>query len=576
MMHRLRAILIIIAVFAVKSKAFADAAPAQYLRRGLAEQQAMQYSTAIKYYRKYLRAYPRDYDTWNLLGACYFHVGSPQKALTYLKKIRERVSQRSMNLYYIGVSYSSLENYRGALQYLSMAARGNDDFAARAVFELAVIEYRQRRADHARYWINQYLSRFPAGMHRNTLVHMSSNLERGEYVDDIEGSAQENLESSLYRYSQLSLVPRPHYWFIEGGYQWEIGSVRNPAAGPDGSPAVKTEPYERHELIANAGIGLGPIESGNSTAFLGYHYLQNWKADNERMATFLDDPTDIQYIPFRPDLMERRHQFFGDFKKTFGNNITMGFLGMHEIKRVGSAYFPGPEQEELKRTLNVSSTTTLVPWIGASYYRNFESIFYLFLRKELNEETPEYSYKTFSFLDDKEDKLLSFGGTQKMAFPTIATTLRFDFFYYDLIFNDFWLDYTRTGGQINGEYRFYKKLSIGGDLAYYQDAYALKTIHSGSCGYTSQANQVSGADLAFCNRVDTGLLYKAGLYWDPTQAERWSAEYLTLTNSNPEQKVYDFTKSRVLVKYTYAFPTFRRIKPFLNRFGDLELNKEIN
>lgn len=574
-MRRLSPILLILTLFFIEGRVRADSAPAQYLKRGIAEQQALHYNTAIKYYRKYLRIYPHDYETWNLLGACFYHSGSPQKALKYLKKIRDHVTQKSMNLYYIGVSYSSLEDFRRARQYLAFAARFSDDFAARAVFELAVIEYRQRQADHARYWINEYLNRFPTGMHRPTLLHMADNLQRGEYVEDIEGSAQQNYETSLFRYSDLSMTTRPHYWFLEGGYIFEQGTTRNPDVGPQNTPIVKTESSMGHELIANAGFGLGPIESGNSIAYLGYHYLQNWKADDNRVSTFLDDPTDFQYIPFRPDLQERRHQLFGDFKKTFGNNITAGFLGMHEIKRVGSSLFPSPEQDELRKTLNISNTTTLVPWIGVNYFRHFESIFYLFLRKELNDETPEYSYKTFSFLDNNEDKLLSFGFTQKIDLPSLSTTLKFDAFYYDLVFNDFWLDYTRTGFIANGEYTFFKNLSIGGEVGYYQDSYALKTIRSYSCTDGTPRGD-SEATIAFCDRIDTGLLVKAGLYWDLSQSDRLSAEYLNLANANAQLKVYDTTKFQVLVKYIYAFPTFKRVKPFLNRFGDLDLNKEEN
>ena len=568
-MNLLRRILLVIGLVASLGS-HAVARDANY-ERAQTEFRAKNYDAAITYFRKYLRKFSTDYDTWSLLGASYYHAGQPPRGLTNLKKVERRVTQRSYNFYYQGLCYLSVGRMPNAKRYLAYAARYADEYAGRATFELALAEYNSHNKDGATYWVEQYLRRFPAGNYTAEAQRMAKSLREDTYLTDIKGDEKPDVEAALFRYSKYSLMDRPHFWFFQTGYGYEQGSTNNPRFGRGNIVEVKAEGYAKHVLKINTGLAVGPYKANDSEAYFGYNYFQDWNTDQDRLNDWFSDFSDFGAFPFRPDLLERKHQLFADFTKAFSPSIYAGVTGRFELIRVGSALFAADESADIKRVLNVATVTLLVPWVGYRY-GDHETDFYAYLRKELNDESPELSNKSYSLQLSDEEKVFSYGITQKLRFPDIRTKIDAELFHYEFIYNDYWLDYTRQGIILGAEHEFIPTFYVDANVGTYEDRYQFPHIRLGACKFGEEPPADSG--LVSCPRTDTGLFYQLGVAWRWSQFDRLSGYYRYVQNSNPTLKVFDETKTEFVAMYTFAFPSIDRVRPFIERFGDAAITKE--
>jgi len=530
------------------------------------------YDAAVELYRKHLRAYKTDYNAWNQLAASYYHTGLPRRALRYFKQVEKRTTDRSYNFYYQGLCYEALELPGPARTYLQSATQVTDEYGSRATFELASIEYNERNKERAAYWLNLYLSRYPNGVYRSQATQMLQSLQTGMWIPNVRGVEKPDMEKALYRYNNLSLIDYPHYWIIEGGTSYNIADGWQPKGGGGLEPRAT----EQLGLIANAGVGIGPWREGPMTAWGGYNYKQQWFTDRERIDTWTDEVTDFKYFPFRADLLERRHQFYGDFRRQFLEKYYLGIFSRLEFARIGSNFFPTPDDNELKTVLRISDTTLFIPWIGATYYRDFRTLFYLYFRKEINSDSPELSNKTFIL--DGSEPAFSMGVSHSMPFPEYDLDVNLELFQYEFVYNDYWLDYTRRGLITSGEFQFLPRWFGTLFLGYYKDTYQLPRKKLVNCS-SNKAIEGQGDGVPepkVCPRADTGLLYQGGVYWNYTQFTRFGANYLVVENSNPTQKEFSEKRQRLEIVATWAFPSVKRVDRFVNRFADSAFTKEVD
>lgn len=546
-------------------------------RRAYEEFVKRNYEKAIPLYQAHLREAPQDTSSANQLGASYYHIGLPKKALRVLKKVERRTNERSYNFFYQGLSYAALGQRTKAGYYFQYAAQYNDEYAARSNFELAVLSYNSQKIPEARHWAAVYLQRFPNGSQRQAAIQMIGAIDQGIPLSDVKGTEYPNVEAAFYRYNSYSLINWPHYWYIQLGANY----VEKSGYAPSGINKIRASEEVQSSFIANMGIGAGPFKKGDSTAWAGYNYKQNWVTDEDRIKVYLDEPGDFSYQPFRPDLMERRHQFYGDFRQDLGYNFYLGVFGRLEFARIGSKYLPSPEDADLRRVLKISDTSLLIPWIGATYYKDFRTVFYLYMRKELNSDAPETSNKTYNLGVNGQEKAFSFGLSNAFPFDEYNIEVGLDLFQYEFIYNDRWLDYTRRGFILSFDDEFYHNVHATLLFGTYEDKYQLDRIKVGGCDSepegetTGPTKPIEKSKLPEnCPRHDSGTLYQLGLYWNMSQFYRLSASYSNVVNKNPEQRVYDESKSTILVMFTMAFPSVKRVLRFVDRFSDSAFTKD--
>ena len=110
------------------------------------------------------------------------------------------------------------------------------------------------------------------------------------------------------------------------------------------------------------------------------------------------------------------------------------------------------------------------------------SMFSLYLRKEIHNQSPEHSNKTYDLTGATGDPAISLTLTHSMDFPQQRLETTIDIFQYEFIYNDYWLDYTRRGVVIGADYNIYKGIGASAILGYYSDDYKLPHIKTGGCG----------------------------------------------------------------------------------------------
>lgn len=556
----------------------AAAAPyASYAAAARVKFQQQKFDEAIDLYRKHLRRNPRDYNSWNNLGAAYYHTGQPRKALRYLKQVERRTTEKSYNYYYQGLCYTASDQPDKAKEYFGFAgARFTDEYAARATFEMGFIEYKAQNKPRAQYWLNLYVTRYPNGIYRNDASRMLVSLTQGKWLDDVEGTKKPDIEKALFKYNKLSLHPQPHYWYMQGGWQYLEANGQQPAA------QGKLQPRNTQQMAAvvNAGVGAGPWKEGDMAAFGGYTYRQTWFTDLERINQYTEDFTDIEYFPLRGDLLERRHQFYGDFRRDVANVLYFGAFFRWEFARIGSSLFPSPDDQELKKVLKISDTQLFIPWVGTAWSSTQRSLAYLYMRKELNEDSPDHSNKTYEFGLEGGSPVLSLGLSHDMNFPEASLDVNFEIFRYEFIYNDFWLDYKREGALISLEHELIPRWYVTGLVGLYKDAYVLPRLKIQPCGaapiVTDGQNPVApGAGKPnVCHRDDSGTLFQAGAYWNYTQFQRISVDVQFVENKNPQQKEFEESKMTVQAAYTMAFPSVKRVQRFVDRYADSAFTKD--
>lgn len=532
------------------------------------------FDEAIDLFRRHLRRFPKDANVWNELGAAYYHTGQPRKALRYLKHVERNATDHSYNLYYQGLCYLAAEEPDRAKEYFSaVATRYKDEYAARSTVELGIMEYNEHNKPRAFYWLTLYLQRYGNGTYAARAQQLVQSLRENRWIDGVEGTRKPDMEDALFKYNKLSFGPKPHYWFVQGGGQLSQDSGQE----PDQNGGIKPSSAQSISGLANAGIGIGPWKQGDTTALAGYSYRQNWLTDQDRIDEWSDSFTDLRYFPLRGDLLERHHQIYGDFRHDVAGYLYYGVYGRYEWIRINSKYFPTGENSQLAQVLKVADTQLLIPWIGTSYFNNnFRTLAYIYLRKELNSDSPDYSNKSYNFADSKRTPL-SFGLSHNMDFPDLGLTVNVELYQYQFTYNDYWLDYQRTGGFLGTEIEVMPRWYLTGLVGYYSDDYVLPRIKERPCGTQPTVGSNDGSALGgtpnTCSRVDTGLMYQLGLYWNWTQFQRFSFYVQMVENKNPSQKEFEDSKVAYQFMYTMAFPSVKRVVRIIDRYADTAFTK---
>ncbi len=527
------------------------------------------YPAALQLFRAYLRAHPKDQDAWVWLGASYYHTGQAREALATLNKANRPSDElKSLRRYYLALASDALGKTEKAKTLLEPQAQGKDLLAEDALFELAAIHFEDGEADAALKNVADYNKRYPNGRHEKQMKFIADNIAQAGHME-VPGTHRAQYKSTFFESSPLSLVSIPHLWFYELGYDYLRGTRSNPGYR-DGLPIVTpNSAYESYQLKTQAGFILGPFKGSGTESHAGYIYSQNWFSDSERMDTYFKDPTDVQYFPFRPDLMERHHRLFVETEGSKGN-WTFGGYGHWEYIRAGSNLFPAPERPEIRKSFDLGIRTLVVPWLEYRYGEEQKLRFYLTFEKSLNREQNDFSYKSYNISTSGESPFMSYTLVNENRFSP-GLKLSEEVYSHRYLYNDYWESYTETGLGAQLQYRIGSNvhLMVSGQLA--QDAFTAKVIRSTACSDTSTTFDDSGFDdgtAVTCPRTDRITKFSAGAGYVSNGQKSIAAIFQYNDRKNDKLIVYNETRVEFLIVFTHAFPTLlgadRYIEPFLD------------
>ncbi len=519
-----------------------------------------------------------DYVSWHLLGVAWYQNGFPAKAIKPLLYSAGKIREASLNSLYLGLAYEATGQNASARYWFLQSAAHSNEAAGKALFELASLEYRTRNAERCITFLKSYVQRFPAGSNRPQADKLLASAQAGKFNELAPGIEKPDMERLYYSNNRRSLFDYPHFWFVQTGFMYLNSNYKDPS-DDSGSPLVDASDSE-YGILANAGVGIGPWREGTRTASGGYIYRQTYYSTDTRLQQFFDEPFNTRYFPFRFDLLKRRHTLFGDFRGKATEKFDAGVFGRFEISKIGSDYFSGDEEGDLRSSLSVSDTTVVIPWISASFAEKSRTTAYMYLRKEINFETPDLSNKTYDFFGGSATPALSFGASHTQFLMDNRLTISAEAFHYDFIFNDYWVDFSRLGAFGEADFRINSIFSLNGLAGFYQDHYSLgRPRMSGACN--TNAVQVSGSDVGgtagqpiLCTRDDSGLVFQGGIRWNLSDETQLGTSLLYVDNGNPTMQEFAFNQLKFQIAITHAFPNVQRVERLNERFADYVFFKE--
>lgn len=531
------------------------------------------YDQAIKILRSYLRKKPKDFNTWSLLGVAYYHTGQARMALKYLKYSQDKTASRPTNHFYQGLSYQALGNKIFAERYFEKLSFSKNQWTEAALVELVMLSYHDRNTSEARQRLKTYFTKFPRGSYYAKMTLVKASLEDDEYDRELVGYEKPNLDGAQFKYSPLSLMNRPHFWYLGFGGGVNTYSLQFPKEENKKSVLVSGADQDAY-LNLKTSAGIGPIKQGPTTFLAGYSYDQNWLTTSERLDIYQRDPMDFAWQPFRTDLLQRDHQFFLDLKLEISKSVFTGVYTSRTYSKVGST-IAGPETAGIEESLPLSDETLVTPWIGLAPSQNVRLVAFWYFEKFINYEFEEISYKTYSF--EISNMPLSLGLSASVNLPKIKAHLRLDTFHYELIYNDPYLDNSRNGAMLTFNHTLFPTFDITGSAGLYVDTYIESVVKSKSCS-SSAAIEIESSGSSqpqFCSRKDNGLMFSAQASWGYTQYNRVFFAYRRVSNQNPSQKENQFEKNSFFGGVSLAFPSMNKVLKYIERFADRGLERAI-
>ncbi len=521
---------------------------------------------ALQTYRSYLRDHPEDQDTWTRFAATYYHTGQARQALDYLRRSKPSNRLRGFNLYYQALCFDATGDRMRAKRYLARVSKLDEPLAEDALFELAAMEFEDADTTAARTAAEEYQKRYPQGRFRAQMDLILNRLTLAGKVE-VPGTQHARYRTSFFEQHPLSLLAVPHFWYYQLGYYYERSERSNPGY-EDERPIIKTGvASEAFKIVANAGLGLGPFKGKGTESYVGYIYEQDWLSDGDRLKVWTEDPGDVQYFPFRPDLMERRHRLFVETSGQSGDFL-LGVYGHWQFYRAGSEYFPAPERPEIRQAFDVGTENLLVPWVEWSYHPQHSARFYLLFRKYLDRRESDSSFKTYNLFGSGVDPFLSATIEHNSSFPKLwGMTVSAELFQHQYAFNDFFYSYTSRG--LAGLVRVAPRpfLHFSGRFGWSQEDYTYDTIQSLGCG-----SQTSG-EPTVCPRIENTFNLGGSVSYINNKQQALSLIGHYRDHKNDKLKVYNESRFDVLIQFTQAFPTLNQVGRYIEPFRGIAESK---
>ena len=538
--------------------AYAKTAKASLLKEANEAYINSEYPSALELYRKYLRTRPKDADAWTLAAACYQHLSQPNRALKILKKVSSKTKLKSQNLFYQGLAYDATNRIKLARRYFKLVANKNDSFSSLAIFELFTLEYESLNKKEAIRWLKTYQKKFPMGPHITFVNDYLTKIKNDE-IFEVKESQRWAYRRNFYIYSPTSIFALEHWWGVELGFNYAVYTEVAPDLVP--SDKLQKQAYEEFGPKLKLTLGVGPFITGDVRYWFGYNYIQYWLSDSVRVSRYLEDMTNISQFPFRTDLLERQHQGLFRFYAPLTSKLSLKLHSELNVTNTGSSLSSASDRPELQSSRNINSGYLVVPSIQWNLSTNNEAEFYFYMKKNIDRESKDLSYKTYEIFDF--DKFFtSFGLSYHHVFVDYRANVWADAYRFQYLSNDPWEDRNIMGITITADKKWSNfKFAVRGSL--YQANYERSITQTGDC---NSSNAINANESTNCLRQDTGMLGQGGVSYTFFNKHTAFITASVKTVSSPNTKVYDQDRVSVQFGYTTGFPDKKRWTSFLNAY----------
>jgi len=529
------------------------------------------YKKSINLYKKYIKIKNNDYYAINQIGVAYYHINRSVLSIRYLKLSQNKIKNKSFNYYYQSLCYKNLNKKTLSMQYLTLATRHPPDkYSALAMYSLGKEYYKRKKWKQAKKWFKKYLRKFPKAYYAQKIKKILHKLSKGKHIAfDLNDAKSRKRRMLFYENHELSLLSIPNYWFLHLGGNYNLLS----SLVPETVGGLSENQILQHAMIMNVGFGLGPFRSINNTLVIGYGYRQAWEVDQERFITFMHTPG-IKTWPYAFDLMVRQHQIILDYHYHIIKNLFIGIFLRKEYLYLGTKLFAGQQAKDTStdQVISIGDTILAIPWIGWEYLRYQKSLLYLYLHRYINKQEKVRSNQSYGF-GVQETDALSLGFAHITNIPSFGMSLTADLFYYNFIFNDFWLDYQRKGGLLGLSFPIVSGFYVQLKLGLYEDDYLKDALRFYKCDRlpVDQFREIKKTrNIKRCPRKNLGFMIRGRIVLNFNQYQRIKVAYEYIS-SKSTTKQEEFNESGMMIKiiYTIAFPSVSEISRFTNRYNEV-------
>lgn len=531
--------------------------------RGLMQER--KYEAASQLLRAYIKTQPQAFAAWDMLGVAYYQMGDVQQALRVLKTSAGQSPDPAYNLLFQGLSFAVLQQNKLAAHYLKQAANASEAgaYARLATFEIAAWYYNRRKLVRAKRWIRIYLERYPSGRHAPLLREVQRGLQLGNFVGQLPQMRRPDLVVTFFAQHPLSLMPIPHYWLVDTGTIYGEKTGAQISNQRDYSFSISDD-YVLWAIRLTTGIGLGPFKQDGFEMHLGYTYHQIWNSTPERFFVYSQDPLDIKYFPFRPDLQSRYHHLYFKSKYTFPSYFSVGVAMSAQMERMGSR-LSGPQPWNISENHFMSYDFDVAPWVGLQFNPRHALTPYMYVFRQVNVEDPNFSHQTLT------SSLVpnSFGVRYEGLFPRADLKVELGSHYYQYLYNDPYLD--NKEWQVGGAmfYTLLRNLYLTFGASYARKTFTQPRLKVNQCSLQLKQGGAGQDEEKFppaaeviniirCDRKDTVLQAHTGVVFT------WRQNYGVFARAQVHKNMSniaerEFHKYMVLAGITMAFPNVAKV-----------------
>lgn len=315
-------------------------------------------------------------------------------------------------------------------------------------------------------------------------------------------------------------------------------------------------------LAAKAGLDYKLFSSGGFNSEISYRLGINWEGINRSWGRFSDKGRGYDYFPMHPGYSKRQHRFQGRISYEISSILSLGLLGRYQRVYGGSSFFKSSNQLHRSRYL-AGQSILLEPSIAVNYPSHHQTRFFLYFKKDVDNDRPQRSMKTYDeFKTTSLNNLPGFGLDQHIDLAPLRLFGRI--YRYDFTYNDYWDDYLREGLFIHAEYLF-KAATLHALLGITRDRYEQKEIGSG-CSSQYDFNDNPYPE---CSRSDRGYNIRLGYEYLYRDDVKFSIIYNHLANQNSAIKRVESIQNQFLIGLTYSPNNFYGTDSFREYPSDL-------
>lgn len=386
----------------------------------------------------------------------------------------------------------------------------------------------------------------------NKTVDLLDNSPSKDSITEKEAVFEDSLNPIPFKLLNNSFLLN---WYFDTTYQYSLNQQKIPTAEP--APKIAQQSFINHYLHLNWGLSVTEPQKSNSSSKFGYRYHQIWLSPHDRMQKYLKKATDLGGFAFRPDLMERIHQFFYSYQYQFSPLFTYNLHLSHEFRSGGTTLFNSKSRDYTKKWEGIHRHNKIIPSVGIFLGEYGTLLPYLYLKKQINYRDSE---KTFRSYEMGKNFALSYGLRHRIQILENKIRLEHELFHFNYQFNNYLMDFSRIGVFSKAIYDFNSNLQLEVLGSFSSDRFIQQQLIVNSCNFPDGTGSTN--EIVLCDRKDKNLFISFGGTYNFGKKHSVRGIYSKINSRSDSTEINDVGETQYIFSYRYNIDSFHRSGQF--------------